>query len=79
MAQSLHGVDDSDLDAYLTHMRRATVYTTTQAPGTIMRTTPRQRERPLPYSRSRPQTTPPTIEVFFVLDADYLAAHPYTP
>lgn len=79
MAQSLHGVDDSDLNAYLEHMRTAVLYTTTQAPGSIMRTTPNQRERPLPYSRSRPQTKPPTLEVFFILDAAYLAAHPYTP
>lgn len=79
MARSLLGVKDSNLNAYLSHMRTAVVYTTAQTTGTVMRTTAHGRARPLPSTSSRPQALPPTIEATIVLDADYLAAHPYTP
>ena len=38
MARSLLGVDKSDLNAYLNHMQKAVVYTTSQTTGTVMRT-----------------------------------------
>lgn len=79
MARSLLGVEDSDLDAYLRHMRTAVAYTTAQTAGTVMRTTAHGRERPLPVTTSRPQAHRPTIEALLQLDAAYLAAHPYTP
>lgn len=79
MARSLFGVDKSDLNAYLNHMQKAVVYTTSQTTGTVMRTTPNGKARKLPATRAAPRQHRPTTESITAIDSDYLALHPYTP
>lgn len=79
MARSLLGVDKSDLNAYLQHMQKAVVYTTSQTTGTVMRTTPNAKARKLPATRAAPRQHRPTIYSQTSIDSDYLALHPYTP
>ena len=79
MARSLFGVDKSDLNAYLNHMQKAVVYTTSQTTGTVMRTTPNGKARKLPATRAAPRQHRPTMYSKAAIDSDYLALHPYTP
>ena len=79
MARSLFGVDESDLNAYLNHMQKAVVYTTSQTTGTVMRTTPNGKARKLPATRAAPRQHRPTTQSITAIDSDYLALHPYTP
>lgn len=79
MARSLKGVDKSDLNAYLNHMQKAVVYTTSQTTGTVMRTTPNGKARKLPATRAAPRQHRPTTQSITAIDSDYLALHPYTP
>ena len=79
MARSLFGVDKSDLNAYLNHMQKAVVYTTSQTTGTVMRTTPHGKARKLPATRAAPRQHRPTMTSWTAIDSDYLALHPYTP
>lgn len=79
MARSLFGVDKSDLNAYLNHMQKAVVYTTSQTTGTVMRTTPNGKARKLPATRAAPRQHRPTTQSITAIDSDYLALHPYTP
>lgn len=78
MARSLKGVDKSDLNAYLNHMQKAVVYTTSQTTGTVMRTTPNGKARKLPATRAAPRQHRPTMYCAPEIDSDYLALHPYT-
>ena len=79
MARSLFGVDKSDLNAYLNHMQKAVVYTTSQTTGTVMRTSKNGKARKLPATRAAPRQHRPTTQSITAIDSDYLALHPYTP
>ena len=79
MARSLKGVDKSDLNAYLNHMQKAVVYTTSQTTGTVMRTSKNGKARKLPATRAAPRQHRPTTQSITAIDSDYLALHPYTP
>ena len=79
MARSLFGVDKSDLNAYLNHMQKAVVYTTSQTTGTVMRTNKNGKARKLPSARAAGRQHRPTMYSSTAIDSGYLALHPYTP
>ena len=78
MARSLLGVDKSDLNAYLTHMQKAVVYTTSQTTGTVMRSSKNGKARKLPATRAAARQHRPTMSCSTAIDSDYLALHPHT-
>lgn len=79
MARSTNGLDKSNLDAFYQHMRRAVAYTTTQATGVVMRTTPGYKPRRDPATKPRITPHQPDLEASVQIDTAYLALHPYTP
>ena len=79
MARSLFGVDKSDLNAYLNHMQKAVVYTTSQTTGTVMRSSKNGKARKLPSTRAAGRQHRPTMYSTTAIDSYYLALHPYTP
>ena len=79
MARSTRGLDKSNLDAFYQHMRRAVAYTTTQATGVVMRTTPGYKPRRDPATKPRITPHQPDIVAYVQIDTAYLALHPYTP
>lgn len=78
MARSLFGVDKSDLNAYLNHMQKAVVYTTSQTTGTVMRSSKNGKARKLPSTRAAARQHRPTMYSSTAIDSGYLTLHPYT-